>query len=108
MSSAANRASLDETTKEILAALGLKLDPVVKDVAELKGKYNSIQQNTADQGQDITELRQKLKEMKNNFQSEVMKVVGDKGKATDSSSFKFTFDSIIVQQQHCDTRSESR
>jgi len=38
LSSAANRASLDETTKEILAALDLKQDPVVKDVAELKGK----------------------------------------------------------------------
>lgn len=37
-SSAANRASLDETKKDILAALNLKLDPVVKDVAELKGK----------------------------------------------------------------------
>ena len=29
-----------------------------------------------------------------------MKVVGDQGKATDSSPCKFTLDSIIVQQQH--------
>ena len=44
--------------------------------------------------------------MKNNFQSEVMKVVGDQGKRPILHP-KFTLASIIVQQ-HCDIRSESR
>ena len=94
-SSAANQAALDETKKEILSAIDTKISPIASDVAELKSQYSSMQVSTDNQGQDIDKLREEMKEMKESFDKKVMKVVGDKGTASDSSSYKITLATII-------------
>ena len=89
-----NKLELEETKKEILNALDSKLDPVVKDVAELKDQYAGIQQNSDIQAQDITQIRNEMKDLKDNFQSEVLKVVGEQSKA-ENSTYKFNLANII-------------
>lgn len=94
-SSVANQAALDETKREILSAIDTKISPIASDVAELKSQYSSMQVNTDNQGQDIDKLREEMKEMKESFEKNVMKVVADKGTASDSSSYKITLATII-------------
>ena len=89
-----NKLELEETKKEILNALDSKLDPVVKDVAELKDQYTSFQQNSETQAQDISVLRKEMQDMKDNFQSDVLKVVGEQG-ASENSTYKFNLASIV-------------
>ena len=89
-----NKLELEETKKEILNALDSKLDPVVKDVAELKDQYAGIQQNSDIQAQDISQIRNEMKDLKDNFQSEVLKVVGEQSKA-ETSTYKFNLANII-------------
>jgi len=76
-SSVANQATLDETKREILSAIDTKISPIASDVAELKSQYSSMQVNTDNQGQDIDKLREEMKEMKESFDKNVMKVVQD-------------------------------
>lgn len=86
----AYKAVMEENNDKIVAAMDLKLAPLVSEVATLSNKYDTLHTEYVKQGNDMSSMRDTIEQMKDTLREEIVQELSSKSSPNNMSAFKYT------------------
>lgn len=86
----AYKAVMEENNDKIVAAMDLKLAPLVSEVATLSDKYDTLHTEYVKQGNDMSSMRDTIEQMKDTLREEIVQELSSKSSPNNMSAFKYT------------------
>ena len=86
----AYKSVMEDNNDKIVAAMDLKLAPLVSEVATLSNKYETLHTESIKQSKDMSSMRDSIREMKDTLKEEIVQELSSKSSPNNMSAYKYT------------------
>ncbi len=86
----AYKSVMEDNNDKIVAALDLKIAPLVSKVATLSNKYETLHTESIKQSKEMSSMRDSIREMKDTLKEEIVQELSCKSSPNNMSAYKYT------------------